>query len=142
VTVTTRPGVPTAVVPAVTTWAEFPRVWKGLLDQVWAALHAAGITRGCPNVMLYLDDVPHVEIGVRYDGPPLAVPVVPSALPGGRVAATVHRGPYSELGAAHDAVKRWCARQGLAISGPRWEVYGPHHDDPARLEVEVCYLTE
>jgi len=142
VTVTTRPARPTAVVPAATTWAEFPRVWKGLLDQVWAALHAAGITRGCPNVMLYLDDVPHVEIGVLYDGPPLAVPVVPSVLPGGRVAATVHRGPYAELGAAHDAVRRWCASQGLVTAGPRWEVYGPHHDDPARLEVEVCYLTE
>ena len=133
---------PTAVVPAVTTWAAFPRVWKGLLDQVWDELRAAGITRGCPNVMLYLDDVPHVEIGVLYDGPPPAAPVVRSELPAGRVASTVHRGPYAELGAAHDAVKRWCARQGLATTGVRWEVYGPHHDDPARLEVEVCYLTE
>src|SRR3954462_7453820 len=35
-----------------------------MLDQVWDCLHAAGITRGCPNVMLYLDDLPHVEIGV------------------------------------------------------------------------------
>jgi effector-binding domain-containing protein len=142
VTVTTRPARPTAVVPAVTTWPEFPRVWKGLLDQVWDALHAAGVTSGCPNVMLYLDDLPRVEIGVRYDGPPLAEPVVASELPGGRVAWTVHRGPYAGLGAAHDAVKTWCARSGLRLGGPRWEVYGPHHDDPARLEVEVCYLTE
>jgi len=109
---------------------------------VWEALHAAGVTRGCRNVMLYLDDVPHVEVGVLYDGPPPAGPVVPSELSGGRVAATVHRGPYAELGAAHDAVRRWCASQGLVTAGPRWEVYGPHHDDPARLEVEVCYLTE
>ena len=141
VTVTTVAARPTAVVPAVTTWAEYPRVWKGLLDQVWAALHAAGVTRGCPNVMLYLDDVPHVEVGVLWDGPPLAEPVVASELPGGRVASTRHRGPYRELGAAHDAVKTWCARHGRT-TGPWWEVYGPHHDDPARLEVEVCYLTE
>ncbi|MFF5288386.1 GyrI-like domain-containing protein [Paractinoplanes globisporus] len=132
---------PTAVVPAVTTWAAFPRVWKGLLDQVWDELRAAGITRGCPNVMLYLDDVPHVEVGVLFSQPvPLAEPVVLSELPGGRVAMTVHRGPYATLGEAHDAVQSWCVAHGLPLAGPRWEIYGSHRDDPAELETTVYYL--
>ncbi len=38
---------PTAVVPATTTWQEFPTLWRELSDEVWACLHAGGISRGC-----------------------------------------------------------------------------------------------
>jgi effector-binding domain-containing protein len=133
----------TAVVAAATTWPEFPTVWKGLLDEVWECLRAGGIRSGCPNVLLYLDDVPHVEIGVLLDQPcPLTGRVTASALPAGRVASTVHRGPYGELGSAHDAVLAWCRANGEHPRGPRWEVYGPHHADPAELTTEVAYLLD
>jgi len=56
------------------------------------------------------------------------------------VATAVHKGPYAELGATHEAIHRWCAAQGLALAGPRWEVYGPHRDDPAELTTEVTWL--
>ena len=138
---TIAPARPTLVVPATTTWPEFRGLWKPMLDEVWACLNAAGVHGGCPNVMLYLDDRPSVEIGVlRAEPVPLAGRVVVSALPAGPVATTVHRGPYSELGAAHEAVLAWCAAQGLRTAGPRWEIYGPHDPDPARTETEVCYL--
>jgi effector-binding domain-containing protein len=141
VTVTDAGARPTAVVAAATTWPEFPGRWKELLDQVWACLRAGGIHSGCRNIMLYLDDVPHVEVGVLLDQPcPLTGRVVASALPAGRVAMTVHRGPYAGLGAAHQAVLSWCAGQGLRPAGPRWEIYGPHHDDPAQLWTEVYCL--
>ena len=55
---------PTAVVPATTTWREFGAVWPRLSMEVWAQLRAGGVTSGCPNVMLYLDDTPRVEVGV------------------------------------------------------------------------------
>ena len=38
---------PTAVIPAATTWQEFPSLWPELLGEVWACLHAGGIHRGC-----------------------------------------------------------------------------------------------
>jgi hypothetical protein len=44
------------------------------------------------------------------------------------------------LGAAHEAVLHWCAGQGLAVAGPRWETYGHWHEDPARLETDVFWL--
>jgi effector-binding domain-containing protein len=134
---------PTAVVAATTTWQEFPTLWKELLDEVWACLRAGGVRRGCPNVMLYRDDVPHVEIGVELRQPcPLTGRVVASALPAGQVAMTVHRGPYAGLASAHRAVLDWCATQGYRPAGPRWEVYGPHRDDPAELSTEVyCLLS-
>ncbi len=132
---------PTAVVAAATTWAEFPRLWNLLLDEVWACLRAAGVTSGCRNVMLYLDDVPHVEVGVALTRPcPLTGRVVASTLPAGRVATTVHYGPYSGLGDAHRAVREHCAAHGLRRAGPSWEVYGPHRDDPAEVWTEVSYL--
>lgn len=141
VTVTTAPSRPTAVVAATTTWAEFPGLWKGLLDEVWACLNAQGVTRGCRNVMLFLDDVPHVEVGVVLPQPyPLGGRVVASVLPAGPAATTVHRGPYPGLAAAHEAVVAWCAARHLERAGPRWEIYGPHRDDPAELETEVYHL--
>ena len=132
---------PTVVVAATTTWQEFPSLWKILLDEVWTCLRAGGINHGCRNVMLYRDDVPHVEVGVELDRPvPLTGRVAASALPAGRVAWTVHRGPYGGLAAAHRAVHSWCAEHGRRPAGPRWEVYGPHHDDPAELRTEVFWL--
>ncbi len=141
VTVTDAAARPTAVVAAATTWTQFPALWKELLDEVWACLRAGGVHRGCPNVMLYLDDVPHVEIGVELRQPcPLTGRVIASSLPAGQAAVTVHRGPYAGLAAAHQAVLGWCAAQGRPPAGPRWEVYGPHRDDPAELSTEVFYL--
>ena len=132
---------PTAVVAATTTWPEFPALWTKLLDEVWACLRAGGIHRGCRNVMLYWDDVPHVEVGVELGQPcPLTGRVVASALPAGQVAMTVHRGPYSGLASAHQAVHDWSAAQGRRLAGPRWEVYGPHHDDPAEVWTEIYWL--
>lgn len=132
---------PTAVVPATTTWQEFPMLWKTLLDEVWTCLHAGGVYRGCHNVMLYLDDAPHVEVGVELKVPcPLTGRVVTSVLPAGHVAMTVHRGPYAGLAAAHRAVLDWCAAKGRRPAGLRWEIYGPHSDDPAEIWTEVYYL--
>jgi effector-binding domain-containing protein len=132
---------PTVVVVATTTWAEFPALWPKLSGEVWACLRAAGIGRGCRNVMLYLDDVPQVEVGVELTQPcPLTGRVVASSLPGRTVAMTVHRGSYDGLGEAHDAVIRWCRDRGRERAGARWEVYGPHHDDPADVWTEVYYL--
>jgi effector-binding domain-containing protein len=136
---------PTVVVAATTTWAEFAVLWKGMLDEVWACVRAAGVDRGCRNVMLYLDDRPRVEVGVEVgvelsQALPLTGRVVASALPAGRVAMTVHWGPYAGLGAAHQAVAGWCAAEGHNTAGVRWEVYGPHRDDPAQVWTEVYWL--
>src|SRR4051794_9850817 len=132
---------PTAVVAETTTWQRFPVLWPQLSGEVWGCLNAAGIRGGCPNVMLYLDDRPRVEVGVLLDQPcPLTGRVQRSALPGGQVAKVVHTGPYSALGEAHRAVLDWCARHGRTVVGPRWEVYGPHSDDASQQTVEVTYL--
>jgi effector-binding domain-containing protein len=108
---------------------------------MWDCLHAGGIYRGCRNVMVYLDNVPNVEVGVLLSEPcPLTGRVVTSALPAGTAAMTIHHGPFGDVGAAHEAVLGWCAANGHRASGVRWEIYGPHDDDPARQWTEVYWL--
>jgi effector-binding domain-containing protein len=132
---------PTAVIAATTTWPEFPALWGRLLGEVWDCLHAGGIYQGCRNIMLYLDSVPNVEVGVLLGQPcPLTGRVVASALPAGTAAMTVHRGPFGGVGAAHGAVRRWCAERGHRPGGVRWEIYGPHDDDPAQQWTEIYWL--
>ena len=140
VTITAAPR-PVAVIPATTTWQEYPRLWGRLLDQVHANVRWGGSGPKGRNVMVYLDDVPHVEVGVELDQPvEFDAPVVRSATPGGLVAMTVHRGPFQDLGDGHDAVLAWCAANGVERAGPRWEIYGHHYDDPALLTTEIYYL--
>jgi effector-binding domain-containing protein len=141
VTLLTAEACPTAVVAAATTWPEFPSLWKTLLDQVYVAVRAGDVEQTGHNVMLYRDDVPHVEVGVQVAGPfPPQGRVVPSELPAGRVVATVHRGPYDRLGEAHEAVHRWAAAHGHTLGRVRWEIYGDWAEDPAALETEVRWL--
>jgi effector-binding domain-containing protein len=53
---------------------------------------------------------------------------------------TTHYGPFAGLALAHQAVIDWCDAQGRQRTGTRWEVYGPHDDDPAKVWTEVYYL--
>jgi effector-binding domain-containing protein len=132
---------PTAVIAATTTWQEFPTLWRQLLDEVHASVQWDGVGPKGRNVMLYKDDVPHVEVGVELDQPArISGRVTHSMLPSGNVASTTHRGPYDKLGSAHDAVLRWCEERGLPLAGPRWEIYGHWHPDPEQCETHVCYL--
>lgn len=93
---------PTAVVAAATTWAEFPRTWGPMLDQVWSFLRGeapAGLYEHGHNLMRYRDDVPNVEVGVQVSGSfEPAGQVVASTLPGGLVSTATHSGPIAEIG--------------------------------------------
>lgn len=61
-----------------------------------------------------------------------------SELPGGRVARTMHVGPYGDVGAAYEAAVEWLTEEGYVTVGPPWESYldGPEVADP-RTEVFV-----
>ena len=134
---------PTAVIAAVTSWEEFPRLWGALLGEVWETVRGDAEVRPGRNVMLYLDDVPHVEVGVEAAGPfGGSGRVVGSVLPAGRVAMTRLVGGYDEIGAAHRAVVDACAERGLMRLGPRWEIYGHHNEASADQEVDIYHLIE
>jgi effector-binding domain-containing protein len=135
---------PTAVVMAATSWAEFPGLWRPMLDQVWSFLRGSapeGLWAHGHNVMLYKDDVPNVEVGVqvaRSFDPHGSV--VPSVLPGGLVAAATHSGSVARIGETHDAVRDWATAHGYRPAGPRWEIYGDPDTSTGNFTVEVMWL--
>jgi effector-binding domain-containing protein len=144
VTLKTVDPTPTAVVRTATTWAEFPAAWGPMLNQVWSFLRGTapeGLWTHGHNVMLYKDDVPNVEVGVQVTRSFGAVgAVVPSALPGGLVAAATHSGPVTRISATHDAVRNWARANGYRLAGPRWEIYGDPDPSTGDFTVEVLWL--
>jgi effector-binding domain-containing protein len=143
VTVKTVEPTPTAVVRAAATWAEFPKMWGPMLDNVWSFLRGDapdGLYKQGHNVMLYMDDVPNVEVGVQVTGPfAPAGHVVASTLPGGLVATATHAGPIAEIGVTHRAVREWSAANGYRLAGPHWEIYGDPDPSSGNFDVDVFW---
>ena len=143
VTVKSVEATPTAVVAAATTWAQFPTIWRPMLDEVWGFLRGgapAGLYAHGHNIMLYRDDVPHVEVGVQVTGPFAPVGrVVASTLPGGPAAGATHAGPIAGIGDTHDAVRAWCEANGYRTAGPRWEIYGDPDPSTGDFTVDVFW---
>ena len=143
VTIVTTAATPTAVARETTNWDAFPTRWTALLDEVWAFVRREGLTAG-RNVMVYADDVPNVEVGVEVsEAFSPGERVMPSALPAGRAAHTISRGPPTPEGlhAAHTAVLRWCAANAEQTTGVRSEVFGHWRDeDPQAFETEIYWL--
>ena len=143
VTVKTVEPTPTAVVAASTTWAQFPKAWRPMLDQVWSFLRGdapEGLYKQGHNVFLYKDDVPNVEVGVQVSGSfDPAGQVVASTLPGGLVATATHTGPIGELSDTHDTVREWSTANGYRPTGLRWEVYGDPDPSTGDFEVDVFW---
>jgi effector-binding domain-containing protein len=144
VTVKTVEPTATAVVAATATWAEFPKMWGPMLDQVWSFIRsgaAEGLYQQGHNIMLYQDDVPHVEVGVQVSGSfEPAGHVVASALPGGLVATAAHAGPVARIGDTHRAVREWSEANGYRVAGPRWEIYGDPDPSTGDFDVDVFWL--
>jgi effector-binding domain-containing protein len=138
---------PIAAVTVTIARAELPTAWRPALDTVWAFIRASGMGF-THNVFFYpaeffRDGKGDVTFGVQVDEHFQETGeggVHCAALPGGRVAWAVHRGPYDQVGEAHDAVVTWSRDAGEPLAGPCWEIYGDHNDDPALLETTVVYL--
>jgi effector-binding domain-containing protein len=143
VTIERTTACPTAVVKANTTWREFPTLWRPMLDEVWALLRATpGLRTDGHNVMVYRTGTPDVEVAVEIGVQvtrsfEAAGRVVSSTLPAAETASTVHTGTPAEIGAAHDAVRSWCAAQRRELTGVSWEIYGDPDPQTGHFDVTV-----
>jgi effector-binding domain-containing protein len=117
-------GVPLAVIRRQAKASELSRVVPECCGLVWDAVRAQQAQAG-RHVAIYWDDSVRLEVGVELHGPfAERGEVVRSATPAGAVASATHFGPYSGLGAAHEAIRRWCMANNHSLAGPNWEIYG------------------
>jgi effector-binding domain-containing protein len=131
----------TAVVRTQAKAADLPTVVPQLCGEVWAFAKAQALPRPGRHLAVYLDCVMNVEVGVEVSQPFTGNGrVACSALPTGMAATTVHWGSYAKLGDAHDAVHDWAAKNGRALAGVSWELYGHWSDDPAQVRTDVFWL--
>ena len=137
-------SVPLAVIRRQAKASELSRVVPECCGLVWNALRAQQARAG-RNVAVYWDAAIRLEVGVELLGPfAERGEVVCSATPAGMVASATHFGPYGGLGAAHDAVRRWCSANTHRLAGPSWEIYGhwqpEWNADPSRIRTDVYHL--
>ena len=135
---------PLAVVRRQARQAELAGLVPECCGLVWEAVRSQRVKAGRHGA-LYRDGTIRLEVGVELLGPFTDDgEVVASATPAGTVAMTTHLGPYDGLGAAHDAIARWCAADGRRLAGPSWEIYGHWQREwdtnPAAIITDVYYL--
>ena len=137
-------AIQTAVVRRRASQGELSQVVPAACGLVWNVVSSQKI-RGGRQLALYLDDEINLEVGVELVRPFAGFgEVVGSSLPAGNVATAVHFGPYGGLHAAHEAIQGLAKAQGLALTGPNWEIYGHWEDawdrDPSLIRTDVFYL--
>jgi effector-binding domain-containing protein len=102
--------------------------------EVWSFIRSAGLPRPGRHVALYLDTQGTLEVGAEVSEPFVGNDRVQcSQLPSGRVATTVHFGPYARLSEAHTEIRQWCAERGHHLSDVPWEMFwnGQSFGEPA-----------
>ena len=119
--------------------------FKPALDNVWAFLGKhPGLRTDGHNIFVYHHESPAimpVDFGVEVVRPFAGEgDVACVTTPAGEAAVVVHRGPYTKLGAAHQALHQWCAANRRIIGAHSLEIYGDWSDDPERLETTIQYL--
>src|SRR6478672_479092 len=91
--------------------------FRPALDRVWTFLNQnPGLRTDGHNVFLYHHETPAVmpiDFGVEVTRPFVGEgDVACVTTPIGEAAVVIHRGPYTELAAAHQALHRWCIANG------------------------------
>jgi effector-binding domain-containing protein len=121
--------------------------WGLALDKVWEFIRRQpGLRTDGHNIFLYHHPTQPgapipcdfgVEVTRRFE---TAGEVYATETPGGEAAVTIHRGPYTRLIEAHDAIKKWMAANRRESAGHSWEIYGDPTPDPADTETTIVYL--
>ena len=121
--------------------------WGPALNKVWDFIRSQpGLRTDGHNVFLYHQPAQPgaplvcdfgVEVTRTFE---TAGEVYATETPGGEAAVAVHRGPYSRMSEAHDAIRKWMAANRRAFAGRSWEIYGDPTPNPADTETTIVYL--
>jgi effector-binding domain-containing protein len=126
---------------------EISTAFKPALDSVWTFLRKnPGLRTDGHNVFLYHHENPEImpiDFGVEVIRSfPSEGEVACITTPSGEAAVTVHRGPYTKLTGAHQALHQWCRANSRTIGAYSLEIYGDWSLDPEKLETTIQYLLQ
>ncbi|MGI8633593.1 MAG: GyrI-like domain-containing protein [Solirubrobacterales bacterium] len=137
---------PMLAVRATTVPAELGDVLRQLMSEVWEDAAARGVEVVGPPFARYYDfHDDHVDLEVGFpvgSAQPPGGRVEGGELPGGKAAETMHRGPYDDVGAAHDAIGDWVLKNQRDPRGAPWESYltdPAREPDPSKWQTRVTW---
>ena len=124
-----------AVVRGHATEVELPAFLGGAFGEVIEELRKQGVAVTGPPFGRYWPAGEGFEVEAGFPAAGSVAPagrVVPSVLPAGAVATTVHEGGYAGLGQSYSEVEQWLPAHGYAATDAPWESYldGPEVPEP------------
>jgi effector-binding domain-containing protein len=142
--VTEQPEQPTAVVTGTVAMSELREFFDRAFGELGQAMADGAFEPSGPPLALY-HGVPaetvHLEVGFPVRGRITPKGSVSAGrLPSSRVATSVHRGSYDDLGQSWQHLAEWVGQQGLSLGDRMWEVYVTEPrpgDDPADMVTEL-----
>src|SRR5207237_6331659 len=121
--------------------------WRPALDKVWEFIRSQpGLWTGGHNIFLYHHPTQPgaplqcdfgVEVTRTFD---TAGEVYATETPSGEAAVAIHRGPYTRMNEAHNAIEKWMAATHRESAGHSWEIYGAPTPDPSDPPTTVLYI--
>ncbi len=136
---------PTLVMRMRTSVQKLPQV----LGQTWGAImqYAGRIgvhPSGPPFVAYHNMDMQDLdlEIGFPYAQQVMGEgEILEGEIPGGKAASCLHVGPYDQVGAAYEALRKWIEAGGYTPSGVAYESYlnDPQTTPAAELQTQVVF---
>ena len=109
------------------------------------AVGMSGVPMAGPPFLVMFDVIDEESDGDFALAFPVAAPfpgtgeITGEELPAMTVAATVHRGPYDEIGPAYHTLQGWTQEHGHEVAGPPREIY---LTDPGETPDPADYVTE
>ncbi len=113
--------------------AEIGKALGQILPEVGRYVQQSGATTVGPPFCRYTamhEDSWDLEGGIAVTASVAETERVKVGQMGGRVACTLHTGPYDQLGKAHEALCAWASANGREIAGAAWDLY---ITDPGQL---------
>lgn len=138
---------PVATIRGHSSVSDMPAFFQAAYAEILGLIGGLGVRPAGPPFSIYHDpefkeDDVDLEVGFPVSEPvESAGRVVGRILPGGPVAATIHAGPYDEIGPAYQALAAWIQEHGHEMAGPPREVYlvGPGMTEPAGYRTEIIW---
>lgn len=142
------PATPAATITETVDVAEALTWYQGALGEIYATLHAQGLTAHAPAGGIFSTDLFTHERGPATIFVPCAGPVHPMGrvdtlvVPAVELATIVHRGPHTNIDLAYGTLGAYVAEHALAVDGPIREYYpiGRHQSpQPNEWRTEICW---